>query len=85
MESKITAPNGRCAQDAAGIGVADECRRLLVCCAMCPRSAKHTAAGANRIEAAGAAASGTWQHMALARVLCHWLQEPRLAPAATLA
>ena len=44
-----------------GIGVADECRHLLVYFAVCPRSAKHTAAGANRIEAAGAAGEvGGW-------------------------
>jgi len=39
IESKLTPPNGSCAQDAAGIGVADQCRHLLVCFAMCPRLA----------------------------------------------
>jgi len=29
IESKLTSLNGSCAQDAAGTGVADECRRLL--------------------------------------------------------
>ena len=29
IESKLTPPNGSCAQDAAGIGVADQCRHLL--------------------------------------------------------
>ena len=28
IESKLTPPNGSCAQDAAGIGVADQCRHL---------------------------------------------------------
>jgi len=32
-------PSGSCAHDAAGIGVADQCRHLLICCAMCPRLA----------------------------------------------
>ena len=40
IETKLTppklGPNGNCAQDAAGIGVADQCRHLLVCFAMCP-------------------------------------------------
>jgi len=39
IESKLTPPNGSCAQDAAGIGVADQCRRSLECFAMCPRLA----------------------------------------------
>jgi len=38
-ESKLTPLNGSCAQDAAGKGVADQCRHLLVCFAMCPRLA----------------------------------------------
>jgi len=37
--SRLTLPNGSCAQHAAGIGVADQCRHLLVCFAMCPRLA----------------------------------------------
>jgi len=40
--SKITPPNGRCAHDAAGIGVADQCRHLLIIFAMCPRLAPAT-------------------------------------------
>ena len=39
IESKLTPQNGCCAQDAAGIGVADQCRHLLICFAMCPRLA----------------------------------------------
>ena len=36
-KSKINPPNGSCAHDAAGIAVADQCRHLLICFAMCPR------------------------------------------------
>jgi len=39
IESKLTPPNGSCAQDAEGRGVADQCRHLLVCFLMCPRLA----------------------------------------------
>ena len=39
IESKLTPPNGSCAQDAAGTGVADQCTHLLVYFAMCPRLA----------------------------------------------
>jgi len=31
--------NGICAQDSAGIAIADQCRHLLTCFAMCPRLA----------------------------------------------
>jgi len=34
--SEITPPNSSCAQDAAGIIVADQCRHLPICFAMCP-------------------------------------------------
>ena len=34
---KIAPPNGSCAQDAAGIAVAHQCRHLLKCFALCPR------------------------------------------------
>jgi len=37
--SKITPPNGSCAQDAAGMGVADQCRHFLICFATCPELA----------------------------------------------
>ena len=39
IESKVTPANGSCAQDAAGMGVADQYRHLLICFAMCPRLA----------------------------------------------
>jgi len=39
IESKLTPQNGSCAQDAAGKGVAVQCRPMLVCFAMCPRLA----------------------------------------------
>ena len=38
IESKLTPPNGSCAQDAVGTGVADQYRHLLVCFA---ESQKH--------------------------------------------
>ena len=34
--SKIAPPNGSCVQDSAGLAVADPCRHLLICFAMCP-------------------------------------------------
>ena len=73
IESKLTLPDGSCAQDAAGIGAADECRHLLVCFAMCPRLAKHTAAGANRGCRSCSQWQSTWHlHMALAHGTCTW-------------
>jgi len=42
IESKLTPPNGSCAQDAAGTGDADQCRYLLVYFDMCPRLALTT-------------------------------------------
>jgi len=40
--SKIALLNGSCAQDAAGIAVADQCRHLPMCFAMCPLLAPAT-------------------------------------------
>jgi len=39
IESKLTPQNGSCAQDAADIGVADQCGHLPVHSAICPRLA----------------------------------------------
>ena len=45
IESKLTPPNGSCAQDAVGTGVADQYRHLLVCFA---ESQKHFTFGVFR-------------------------------------